>query len=378
MSVPPQHAGSDRVIHLGAKKRAAGVLLGMIAMLLRASRMREASPTRTVLILEPFGMGDMISYQPLIQILRENGYEVRICAREEWRLLYPEIQTWIPSRVPWSSYDEGKKYGLARYRSPEFQAFWRDLKAASDGVIGLDTRGDIRSVLFLYRAGCREVITLSNYLGSDLRNLTAAAKQVSFQPSLRRWQMNLLFLEPLGLKARAQPPQFPHLQRERPALTQRRLGLVPIAPWKGKLWGRARWSEFIANAAKTGWTVAALCGPGQTPSVAGEMGDRVSIIQCASIASWAEELQKFSAVVAVDTGPMHLADALGVPTIALFGQGLLPLWAPSGPRSRVVSHQDVPDFQVCHPVEENTHLGRECMLRIQPEEVLQALTDIQK
>ena len=378
MTAPPQPADSARVIHLGAKKRAVAALLGTVAMLLRGSRAVFKRPSlRRVLILEPFGMGDIISYQPLIQSLRENGYEVRVCAREEWRGLYPEVERWIPSRIPWSSYEEGKKYGLARYYSPEFRAFWRELRHAGDGVVGLDTRGDIRSVLALYRAGCREVLTLSSYLGCDLRVLRAAARSVAFDHSLRRWELNVSFLEKLGLPARSQPPRFPHLVRSRPALAERRLGIVPIAPWKGKWWGRARWNEFIATAAKARWSVAGLCGPRQTADAAAEIGESISILECASVESWAAELQKFSAVISVDTGPMHLADALEVPTIALFGQGLLPLWSPSGRQSRVVSHQDDPDFRVCHAIDENTPLGQEFMRRIQPAEVIEALAQIE-
>ena len=58
--------------------------------------------------------------------------------------------------------------------------------------------------------------------------------------------------------------------------------------------------------------------------------------------------------------------------IALFGQGKLPLWAPSGPNSVVIAHQDDPDFYVCHPIDENAHLGQKFMNRITVEEVLAA------
>jgi ADP-heptose:LPS heptosyltransferase len=75
---------------------------------------------------------------------------------------------------------------------------------------------------------------------------------------------------------------------------------------------------------------------------------------------------------------MHLADALGVPMVALFGPGLLPLWAPNSRLSRVVSHQHDADFRACHQVEANIALGREFMHRIQPAEVLAALRQIEE
>lgn len=375
----PALATSAGVIRLGAKKRAAGFFLGTIAAMLRARRAASPDkdlPTRRVLILEPFGMGDIISYQPFIHSLLASNYEVCICGREEWRDFYPEIKCWVASRIPWSSYDEESKYGLARYRSPAFREFWRQLKDASRGAIGIDTRGDIRSVLLLYLAGCRSVLTLSNYLGSDLRNARAAARSIPFDPNLRRWEMNMLFLQAFGVTARPGSPRFPHLARPRVPFAERRLGIVPIAPWNGKLWGLERWREFIVNAGKVGWDVTALCGPKQSVAARNEVGEQVRVVECPSIKSWAVELQKFSAIVTVDTGPMHLADALGLPLVALFGQGLLPLWAPSGPLARVVSHQDDADFQVCHPVEANTPLGRHFMRRIQPAEALETLRQI--
>jgi ADP-heptose:LPS heptosyltransferase len=73
---------------------------------------------------------------------------------------------------------------------------------------------------------------------------------------------------------------------------------------------------------------------------------------------------------------MHLAEAIDIPVIALYGQGKLPLWAPSGPHSVVIAHQNDPDFFVCHPIDENTHLGQKFMDKITVEEVLAAAEKI--
>jgi ADP-heptose:LPS heptosyltransferase len=322
-------------------------------------------------------MGDMISYQPLIQSLLENGYDVRVCARPEWRSLYPEIERWVPARIPWSSYAEGMKYSLAEYASPAFRGFIRQLRDAGRGCIGLDTRGDIRSIVLLYLAGCSHVLTLSNYLGSDLNNFAGAARRVRFRGELCRWEVNLSFLDALQVQRKVAPPKFPHLSRPRVPVAARQLGIVPIAPWKGRLWGRDRWSEVIAAVTAKGWKVTALCGPGQSEAAAQELPGAIQIVECVAIEQWAAELQKFSAIVALDSGPMHLADALEVPLVALFGPGALPLWAPSGSQSRVLSHQNDPDFVPCHQIEKNVPLGREFMARIQPAEVVAALDHLE-
>src|SRR5215207_5702245 len=122
------HPLSARVIRLGAKKRAAAFAMGLGATVLRAAAAFRRFNPRSVLILEPFGMGDMISHQPLIQSLLENGYDVRVCARPEWRSLNPEIQRWVPARIPWSSYAEGTKYSVAEYLRREFREFLWQLR----------------------------------------------------------------------------------------------------------------------------------------------------------------------------------------------------------------------------------------------------------
>jgi ADP-heptose:LPS heptosyltransferase len=331
-----------------------------------------------VLIVEPFGMGDMISHQPLIEALCQNKYDVRVCARREWRSLYPDIQCWVPSQIPWSSYDEEKKYGWKRYASREFRDFFRELRTAGKGSMGVDTRGDIRNVILLYLAGCQQVVTLSSYLGTDHRNFFGAGRRLDFRSDLRRWEINLGFLGMIDAEAEARPkpPRFHRL--EQPAAKTRLVGFVAIAPWQGKWWGGEKWSELIAHVRALGWDVTGFCGPNQVEIAASELGRAVPIIECASVEAWAAELQKCSVIVSVDTGPMHLADALGVPVIALFGQGLLPLWAPSGANSRVLSRQDDHDFVVCHPIRKNASFGREFMQRIQPLDVMDALKLLEK
>jgi ADP-heptose:LPS heptosyltransferase len=184
-----------------------------------------------------------------------------------------------------------------------------------------------------------------------------------------------LFLDRLRVKNAGGGPGFPHLARRETTVRARQLGLIPIAPWAGKHWGPANWSQFIPLARAEGWQVTALCGPGQSEAAIRELGTGVELVESKSIRHWADTLQTCSALVTVDTGPMHLADALGIPLVALFGQGLLPLWAPSAPTSRILHHQSDPDFILCHPIQKNTLYAQRFMARIHPADVLKALED---
>jgi ADP-heptose:LPS heptosyltransferase len=274
--------------------------------------------------------------------------------------------------LPWATHEEKAKYRLSAYFAPEFRQFLRRFRSAARGGIGVDTRGDIRGVIALYLAGCPRVASLSHYLGSDVAVPAFAARVIPFDADCRRWEMNARFLEMLdagGVAGRIAPPSFPHLAGS--ARAGQVAGLVAVAPWTGKLWVPERWSELIAALREVGFEAVSFCGPGQE-TLAREQTGGVPTTFCRSIEDWARTLSRCRLVVTLDTGPMHLADALGVPVIALFGTGLLPLWAPSSGQSVVISHQDAPDFAVCQPVEENTGLGRKFMGRISSGEVIEA------
>jgi ADP-heptose:LPS heptosyltransferase len=371
----------SQVIHIAFAKQIASFLLALAALFLRVwrafvARRAPESSRPTVLLIEPFGLGDVISHEPLIRALRGHGVEVTLCARAEWRPLFPDLR-WVNSEIAWGRHARADKYVLSDYLSPEFRKCFRELRAAARGAIGIDTRGDIRSVLLLYLAGCRQVITLSHYLGSDLKMPSFVGQIVESSAELRRWELNLRFAAALQASGNVPgPPTFPHFIARHKDGARRTAGLIPIAPWKGKWWPEAKWRALVAQLVARGIKPAGLCGPGQRDLTRQQLGNGIDAIECGSVAEWANRLQQFAFIVTLDTGPMHVSDALGIPVVALFGQGSLPLWAPSHPQSIVVSHQSENDFRICAPIEAHTAHGEEFMRRISVEEVLAAVDRI--
>jgi heptosyltransferase I len=368
----------NQVIRISAFKRLVSAFLNVVAMLLRvANTLRKSRPQRVV-VLEPVGLGDMITLVPLVRELLERRFEATVAAKPEWRPLFPDRAglTWVNTRVPWASQDEKIKYQPSLYFQEPTRGDLKQLRAVAPGSIGIDTRGDVRCAILLYWAGCKRVISLSTYLGTDLRIPRLAAEIVPFDNNVRRWVLNLRFLCALDASPnldRVPPPRVDHLIRKQP---NHRVALIPVAPWAGKLWPAERW-KAVANAlVELGWAVVVLCGPNQMGKAREHVGTELPIFENSSLEQWAEQFNRCTLVVTLDTGPMHLADALDVPVIALYGQGKLPLWAPSGSRSIVLAHQDSPDFFVCHPIEENTHLGQKFMNKISVEEVLEAVAKL--
>ncbi|MBI1176044.1 hypothetical protein GC207_01245 [bacterium] len=370
-------------IRVPVSKRVICWMLGLCAALLRLGRRIKyrriaiGSPSR-VLVIEPFGMGDIITLEPLVRNIILAGYQVQFSGQNRWQRLLAahSLSGWTASEVPWSGYKSREKTRISRWFNLAFWRFVDELRRVGCGSIGIDPRGDIRSVILLYLAGCRDVVSLSQYLGSNLKVATYAASVVPFRHGLPRWEVALDLLQPLGVPVLDHsPPQIQSAATLQPEdfARSRRIGIVPIAPWRGKYWEASKWAKLTTWLRENGNEPVALCGPGQTAEVEKETLKLISIIECESIDDWLTAMKQLEGLVSLDTGPMHLADALGVPVVALFGQGLLPLWAPSGPRSRVVSHQQDPGFQICHPTDKNTHLGTRWMKKITVEEVIKAL-----
>jgi hypothetical protein len=371
--IPPH-----QIIRISTFKRIASLLLSLSAIVLRlVNKFRKSNPLRIV-VLEPVGLGDIITFIPLIDALLARGKEVVICSKPEWRAIFPDRpgQIWINARVPWATHNEKTKYQLNRYFKEPTRGDLKQLRLVARGAIGIETRGDIRSVILLYLAGCKRVISLSNYLGSDLRMSPFVAEIIPFDNTVRRWVLNARFLhaiDPSADLSKISSPRAAHLIRREPT---HRIALIPVAPWAGKLWPADRWSCVSDALTQRGWDVVTLCGPNQTGKAREQVGAKLSVFECGSLEQWATQFNRCTLAISVDSGPMHLADAMDVPVIALYGQGKLPLWAPSGPSSIVLAHQDSPDFFVCHPIDENIHLGQKFMNKITIEEVLQSVQKI--
>ncbi len=93
----------------------------------------------------------------------------------------------------------------------------------------------------------------------------------------------------------------------------------------------------------------------------------------ASFGQTAALLARCSALVSTDSGPMHIADAMQVPTVALFSShNHVAIWRPVHRGSVLINHP-----VECGPCFRPTcHLGNKCMDMITPGEVLDALESL--
>ena len=80
-------------------------------------------------------------------------------------------------------------------------------------------------------------------------------------------------------------------------------------------------------------------------------------------------LQRAAVFVSGDTGPLHFAAGLGVPTVALFGPSRAAQWAPIGEKHLSLTG----GVCGCDGNASDCHSARHCLAEITPEQVFAAL-----
>jgi ADP-heptose:LPS heptosyltransferase len=129
-------------------------------------------------------------------------------------------------------------------------------------------------------------------------------------------------------------------------------GLVPDGPYvvvhpgtsvPARVWAPGRHAELVAALAARGWQVAVTGGPGETALTARVAGGRSGVTDLGgrtTLGQLAEVLARAEAVVVGNTGPAHLAAAVGTPVVSLFAPTVpLARWRPYRVPQRVLFRQ---------------------------------------
>lgn len=369
-------------IRISIKRKFLLFMLSLLAGIFRFILTSRKCKSQAV-VIEPFGMGDAISILPLVNGLCTCFNRVGVITKKQWSPIFHEMQKAevFGINLPWSDYSTAKKYSLSHWIKEDWRSINFALKPFANGAIGFDPRGDIRSILFLYYIGCSKVYTLDHYLGTDAKIPRWAAKTRPINQNQERWKIACDLLAAGGYaNSHANPPSIHNTRsiRTTPRSVQK-IAFMPIAPWQGRLWPSARWQKLYSLISSEGFKVHGICGPDQTLQTQEILGIE-EINACTTIDSWIKNLSEIDLLITLDSGPMHLADALDVPLIALFGPGQIPMWSPTGKFARVLSHQESPQFRPIHQIEGNKYLGNEWMEKITTEEVwncfLTLITDL--
>lgn len=164
---------------------------------------------------------------------------------------------------------------------------------------------------------------------------------------------------------------------------QRLLALCPGSSknWPTKQWPAERFAQVADWASREHGLRAVLLGAGFER----ELCDRVASAATTEVVNLAGEtsipetaavLARAAALVTNDTGPMHLASAVGTPVVAIFGPTNENKWGPRGPNDVIVTHEDC-DCRPCYYLSYMPDCEhRRCLLEIPTERVTEALARV--
>lgn len=239
---------------------------------------------------------------------------------------FAEIPGWHPTveRVIPVSLRRWRKHPWRAWRSGEWGGFREELREHYYDVV-LDAQGLLKSALLSLQAH-----GLRHGLDKNSAREPLAARFYQYRHSVPRGEhaitrLRRLFAAALNYAAPLDEPLDYGLPRGvQTTLMSPRPTLIFFhgTTWETKHWPEAYWAELALLAARTGFQVRLPWGNEAEKQRAARLAKQHSLIiqmPATTLAGMAAELSSAVAVVGVDTGLVHLAAALGVPALSLYG-----------------------------------------------------------
>lgn len=347
-----------------------------------------AGSAPSILIVRLSAIGDVVHTLPALPALRARYPEARIgWLVEELSapLLdgYPGIDDLIViPKKDWRARPLGAWLDGGKPR------FYRDLRRRGwDWAI--DFQGLSKSGWAARLSGARRRVGYGDHDGRELNKLFTTDKVRPRPEAVHVIRRNLELLRPLGIDAAPVAWDFPRYGEAEAAIAPfvARLGgpgfvaWNPGAGWETKQWppghfGRA--ARLVHEAAPRPQLM--VWGPGEEPlcramrEAAGLPEEALLMAPATNLRELATLLRHAGVLVAGDTGPMHLAAALGTRCVALHGATDPMRNGPWGERHRVFWDEEAPCVGCWQT--RCTHEPRlDCLERLAPEDVARAILE---
>jgi heptosyltransferase-2 len=298
-------------------------------------------------LLQTAFLGDCVLTLPLLKKIREIFPEaaVTVVTRPETAGIFSA------SGLAAEIIEDRKKTassGLA-----EFRRLAGELRARGFDAAMIPHRS-LRSALLAWRAGIPARVGFSSSAGSLF-----LTHKVPFSWLLHDVERNLALLSPLAGDLRT---PFPEL-RPGAALSAAsgvKAGVNPGSAWPTKRWPAEKWGRLIKKLAeRTRGRVLIVGGPGEkdwNAAIERMAGPEhcLNLTGKTSMPELMEAIRPLRVFVSNDSGPMHIASALGVPAVGVFGPTTRELgFFPYGPGNTVIE-----TALACRPCA--LHGSREC------------------
>jgi ADP-heptose:LPS heptosyltransferase len=342
---------------------------------------------REVLVLRLDRIGDVLMSLPALALLRRAYPAARIrLAVGRWS---EEIARRAPvdEVLPWSAPWVGRPSEGAETR----RALWRKAAALRRDRLdlALDLQGDVRAALLMALTGARERVGYANTGGARLltrvvpldetvswveqncRAVAAAAGDQARAGGLPRVE---LLTEADRARAR-DLLRGQGLDGRRPLV-----GLHPSGGRPVKQWPPGRWREVASRLQREFGAVVVLTGTAEDAPLAAEVargleGDVRHLTGGLALGETLAVLGALDLFLSSDTGPMHMAAAVGTPSVSVFGPSDARRYFSGGTGAPGTRHVVVQPLLWCAPCNLIRRPPRECLAGEGPECLRLVTTD---
>ncbi|HSB71901.1 MAG TPA: putative lipopolysaccharide heptosyltransferase III [Candidatus Methylomirabilis sp.] len=339
--------------------------------------MTPVPPPQRILCIKLKHIGDVLLMTPSLRALRVAWPESRIAA------LVPRGTEGVLTGNP------DLDAVLVLDRGVGFRGSWRTIRAlrrhAPDLVLEMG-QGD-REAILGWLSGARERVGYAPGRSGEWRR-RLLTRLVPWNGLQHMVETNLDLVRACGVPAAAGRPILVVQPEARARIAARLLSaglgagqplvvVHPVSRWLFKAWSGAECAEAIDGLVRTqGIAVALTSGPGPAEvEAAGRILAAVTVpvinlVGRTSLEDLAAVLERAALFIGVDSAPMHMAAALGVPVVALFGPSGEFSWGPWGDGHAVVSSPFL-----CRPCGRDGCLGSkrsDCLEAIASRAVLRA------
>ena len=146
--------------------------------------------------------------------------------------------------------------------------------------------------------------------------------------------------------------------------------ITPGAGWGAKRWPPERYAEVARGLAERGLRIVVNAGPGEEPLAAIIACGGAAVPVTATLPQLIALTRRIALCIGGDTGPLHLASALGRPVVGIYGPTDPSRNGPFGTRARVLRS---PESRRDHSRRAAPEAG---LLTITPDDVLRAAADL--
>ena len=370
-------------------------LLRPLAWFLPSTHAPGLDEVKTILVFEPGSLGDMVMLMPFLKSLRmrfpvaqlsllcrtggEKGYASLDYDSVKTLLLDQGlIDELIPMAVPWLvDVSPWKKYTPFSLNWPVFVGRLFRLRRRGFDLSFPSGRSDIRYNLVLWLTGAKRRVGYG-YAGAGYL-LTDVVMPDIARP--HQTEVCLRLLEHLGietvrgtgfLKVPLDEANFAQnfLRDHEIGSDELIVGIHPGSRVASRTWGQDRFWRIAQHLSRQFGAKVIWFGDG--PASVVNVFEPNVVATSLPLHQFLAVLARCSFLVCNDSGPMHMAGALGVPVVAIFGSTFPEWFRPPGENNRVVVRRDIP----CRPCGDRCILAEPyCLRLISVDQVMQVVTE---